>query len=147
MTDGADDPSPLMSRGLVDPRNWRRRWDAGELIHENDGIVMITGDNERAGVISWATHQWFGDHCWSLGIQVVPAMRGQGIGTRAHELMVSYLFDRTVRNRIEAHTEVDNIAERRALEKAGFTLEGILHGACFRGGKWRDGALYSIVRP
>lgn len=147
LRDDTADPSPFMSDRLVDPRSWRRRWDAGELIDDSGGIVLIVSDGERAGFISWRAHHWFDRKCWSLGIQVAASMRGRGIGTTAHRLMVGYLFDRSPVNRIEAYTDVENQAERRALEKAGFALEGTLRRAYFRYGKWRDGALYSIVRP
>lgn len=147
LTDDPNDPSSFMSRGLVDPRNWRRRWDAGELIGEDGGVVLTVSDGERAGFISWSAHQWFGRKCWSLGIQLAASMRGRGIGTTAHRLMVDYLFDRDPVNRIEAYTDVENYAERRTLEKAGFTFEGTLRGAYFRNGGWRDGVLYSVVRP
>jgi RimJ/RimL family protein N-acetyltransferase len=49
-------------------------------------------------------------------------------------------------HRIEADTEVDNIAEQRALEKAGFTREGVMRGAGWRDGEYRDGVTYSILR-
>ena len=35
---------------------------------------------------------------------------------------------------IEAITEITNVGEQRALEKAGFTREGILPGATYRPG-------------
>jgi ribosomal-protein-alanine N-acetyltransferase len=38
------------------------------------------------------------------------------------------------------------IPEQRALEKAGFTLEGVIRAAEFRAGQWRDGYLYSRLR-
>jgi RimJ/RimL family protein N-acetyltransferase len=41
---------------------------------------------------------------------------------------------------------VANIAEQRALEWAGFTREGVLRGACFRAGAWRDMVMYSVLR-
>lgn len=147
ITDGAGDPDPFMSRGLVDPRNWRRRWDAGELIGDGGGVVLVVGAGEPAGFISWAPHQWFGEQCWSLGIHLAASMRGRGIGTAAHRLLVDYLFNRDPVNRIEAYTDAENHAEQRALEKAGFTCEGILRSAYFRDGQWRDGALYSVIRP
>jgi RimJ/RimL family protein N-acetyltransferase len=56
------------------------------------------------------------------------------------------LFAHTTAHRIEAGTEADNIAEQRALEKAGFTREGVLRGIGWRGGSWRDGVLYSLLR-
>ena len=49
-------------------------------------------------------------------------------------------------HRIEAATEVGNVAERRALEKAGFTREGVLRGIGWRDGAWRDGMMYSLLR-
>jgi RimJ/RimL family protein N-acetyltransferase len=59
---------------------------------------------------------------------------------------VRYLFSHTQVNRIEAGTEVTNLAEQRALEKAGFTREGVIRGAAFQGGRWHDAVLYSVLR-
>lgn len=49
-------------------------------------------------------------------------------------------------NRVQAETEITNIAEQRALEKAGFTREGVLRGATFRAGKWHDQVVYGVLR-
>ncbi|MGI3201592.1 GNAT family N-acetyltransferase [Streptomyces sp. GLT-R25] len=68
------------------------------------------------------------------------------MGTRAQRLLVEYLFAHTQVVRIEADTEVENIAEQRALEKAGFTREGVLRSVGFRDGRWRDGVRYSVLR-
>ena len=38
------------------------------------------------------------------------------------------------------------MAEQRALEKAGFTREGVLRHACFRGGEWQDMVVFSKLR-
>ena len=52
----------------------------------------------------------------------------------------------TLVERIEAETDVENVAEQRALERAGFTREGVLRHAQFRAGRWRDSVIYSILR-
>ncbi len=44
------------------------------------------------------------------------------------------------------NTYWENIAEQRALEKAGFRLEGVVRATEFRAGQWRDGHLYSRLR-
>jgi RimJ/RimL family protein N-acetyltransferase len=75
-----------------------------------------------------------------------PEARGRGAGTAAQRLLVRYLFAHTQVARVEAATEVENIAERRALEKAGFTREGVMRGYSFRDGHWRDMVLYSVLR-
>jgi RimJ/RimL family protein N-acetyltransferase len=49
-------------------------------------------------------------------------------------------------HRLQAGTEVDNIAEQRALEAAGFQREGIHRGVYFRDGRWRDSVMYGLVR-
>ncbi|MFD4550160.1 GNAT family N-acetyltransferase [Streptomyces sp. NPDC058466] len=68
------------------------------------------------------------------------------MGTEAQRQLVRYLFAHTLVMRIEADTQTDNIAEQRALEKAGFTREGVLRSVVFRDGRWRDGVKYSILR-
>jgi ribosomal-protein-alanine N-acetyltransferase len=75
---------------------------------------------------------------WNIGIALSPEWRGQGHGTRTQRLLADHLFETTPVERIEASTDVENTAERRALERAGFTFEGVLRRAQFRGGAWRD---------
>lgn len=48
--------------------------------------------------------------------------------------------------RIQAHTNVKNMASQRVLEKAGFKKEGIVRKRIFVRGDWRDEFLYSILR-
>jgi RimJ/RimL family protein N-acetyltransferase len=48
--------------------------------------------------------------------------------------------------RLEASTDVDNLAEQRALERAGFTREAVLRHAQFRDGGFHDLVLYSRLR-
>jgi len=48
-------------------------------------------------------------------------------------------------NRVEAITEITNVGEQWALEKAGFTREGILRGATYRAGQWHDQVIYSVL--
>jgi RimJ/RimL family protein N-acetyltransferase len=56
------------------------------------------------------------------------------------------LFAHTQFNRVEATTEITNVGEQRALEKAGFTREGVLRGTTFRQGRWHDQVIYSVLR-
>jgi RimJ/RimL family protein N-acetyltransferase len=141
-----EEAGSFMWQGFRDPQEWRRRWNAGGLVGERGGVVLVLLGDEPAGFVSWDQHHWFGRPCWSLGVQLASGMRGHGVGTRAHELIVSYLFAQTVLDRIEAYTDVDNVPERRALEKSGFALEGTLRRVSFRDGQWHDGVLYSVIR-
>jgi RimJ/RimL family protein N-acetyltransferase len=102
---------------------------------------------EFIGDVSWHRSQRGpSSHGWNIGIALLPRARGQGYGTTAQRLVAEYLLAHTLVNRVEAETEVENLAERRSLEKAGFTHEGTVRGSCYRAGKWRDMASYSILR-
>ena len=57
-----------------------------------------------------------------------------------------WLLAETSLNRVEAQTDVENIAEQRSLEKAGFVREGIARGAQFRAGSFHDLVTYSRLR-
>ena len=81
-----------------------------------------------------------------IGIWLVPEHRGRGIGTRAQAALVDLFFRHTPSNRVEAHTDVENLAEQRALEKVGMTREGTTRGAQWRNGCYRDGHLYAVLR-
>jgi RimJ/RimL family protein N-acetyltransferase len=81
-----------------------------------------------------------------IGIWLRPTARGRGIGRAAQRAIAELFFAHTAVNRVEAHTDVDNIAEQRALEAAGFTREGLIRGAQWRDGAYRDGYLYSVLR-
>ena len=91
------------------------------------------GPNERSGA-------------WMIGIELRPEARGRGVGTEAQRLLADWLFETTDLNRVEASTDVENLAEARALEKAGFTREGVNRGAQFRGGAYHDLVLFSRLR-
>ncbi len=134
--------------GWSDPQRWRRRWAEDGMIGPDDAILMVVRGAERLGFVAWHKQvQSRSSYCWNMGINLVPEARGKGYGTEAQRLLVDYLFRNTMVERIEAGTEVDNLAEQRALEKVGFVREGVIRSSTFRDGAWRDGILYSIIRP
>jgi RimJ/RimL family protein N-acetyltransferase len=133
--------------GWRNPRDYPRRWAEDGLLGDDGGVVIVERESDRLGALSWRkVPTSYGSHCWEIGVSLVPEARGLGYGTRAQRMLVEYLFAHTQVNRIQAATEITNVAEQRALEKAGFTREGVLRGCGFRDGQWRDGVLYSILR-
>jgi RimJ/RimL family protein N-acetyltransferase len=60
--------------------------------------------------------------------------------------MVDYLFLSKESRRIQAQTDLRNVASQKVLEKVGFKKEGTLRKNFFRRGEWRDTYLYSILR-
>ena len=82
----------------------------------------------------------------NIGLSLVPEARGHGYGTEAQRLVAELLFGLFDVERIEGSTDVENIAEQRSLEKAGFTREGTLRHAQWRAGAHHDLVTYSILR-
>ena len=133
--------------GHPQPGDHRRRWTENGLLDPDRGALMVVRGEERIGFVSFARKQAFRESWyWVMGIGLVPSARGKGYGTIAQRLLVGYLFAHTPAHRIEADTELENIAEQRALEKAGFTREGVLRQVAWRDGAWRDGVVYGILR-
>jgi RimJ/RimL family protein N-acetyltransferase len=139
---------PFQWRGFRDPRSRRRRWEHDGYLGDDDSMLVVAdAAGSFMGIVVWSWLATPGPRgCLQIGILLVPEHRGRGVGTEAQRLLVDYLFSTTAANRLEATTEVDNVAEQRALEKAGFTQEGLLRGRGFVRGGWRDGFIYSRLR-
>lgn len=139
---------PFEWRGFADARARRQRWEQDGYLGPNDSLLVIAlPDDTFIGLVTWRSSWAFGPQgCVNIGILLLPEQRGQGHGTTAHNLLVDYLFATTTVHRIQATTEVENNAEQRVLEKAGFTREGVLRGGSFVRGQWRDYVLYGRLR-
>jgi len=133
--------------GWHDPLRWRRGWAENRLLGDDGGVLMVVRGARPLGFVNWRRHRaTVAGYHWEMGIAMLPEARGRGDGTEAHRLLARYLFAHTPAHRIQASTETGNLAEQRALEKAGFTREGINRGIGWRDGEWRDGVTYSLLR-
>lgn len=157
----------VLGQAFLDPvaatePNWFGYWpgrarrrveqaESGETITEDRGALAVAAaaDGMLVGEVSWhAAHNNMppNGHCWNIGIFILPDARGRGYGSAAQRAIAEYLFAHTPAARVEAGTEAANVAEQRALERAGFTQEGVLRKAVFRDGAYRDMIVYSILR-
>jgi [ribosomal protein S5]-alanine N-acetyltransferase len=146
------DPStrgPYLSSGFRSPRVRRRRWEEDGWLGADAGqLAVALPDETLAGIVSWRAIETGGPDggCLEIGALLFPEHRRQGLGTAAQRLLTEYLFATTLANRIQAITDVENLAEQRALERIGFRREGIMRGLAFDGGRWHDGVLYARLR-
>ncbi len=83
---------------------------------------------------------------YSIGYRIIPSERSKGYCTEAVKIAVNYLFLSKDIVRIESKANPENVASLKVLEKAGFIEEGLTRKSVFIKGKWKDGALYSILR-
>jgi [ribosomal protein S5]-alanine N-acetyltransferase len=122
-----------------------RRWSEDGPMGEDESYLAVTvGDGTLAGWVNWCP-KWRGLTA-EIGIALFPEHRCQGVGTEAQRLLVDYLFRHTGLHRLEARTEVDNLAEQHALERVGFGREGGARGTHLRDGECRDSVGYGLFR-
>jgi [ribosomal protein S5]-alanine N-acetyltransferase len=146
------DPSsrgPYLTSALRNPHARRRRWEEDGWLGQDSGqLAVALPDGTLAGIVSWRTITTGGPDggCLDIGALLFPEHRGKGLGTTAQRLLAEYLFATTLANRLQAITDVENLAEQKALEQAGFRREGVLRGLAFIRGRWRDGVLYARLR-
>lgn len=81
-----------------------------------------------------------------IGYALAPEERGNGYCTEAVNLLLDYSFLTTPAVRVQAHTDVRNIASQRVLEKDGFTKEGTNRQSYFANGELHDMFIFSILR-
>ena len=112
-------------------------------------MIVVLDDGTPIGAMSWhgvAYGPYRRSLAWNIGITIVPEHRGRGHGAAAQRMLAEHLFATTVANRVEASTDTENVAEQRALERAGFRREGVLRGAQYRAGEWHDLVLFARLR-
>ncbi|WP_061289452.1 GNAT family N-acetyltransferase [Herbidospora cretacea] len=136
--------------GHRSPQPFLREFAENGFLSPDSGRLTIEGDGVVVGWVTWWMNSWGPDltsWCWSTGICVFSGYRGKGIGTQAQVQLAAYLFAHTRAERIQSFTDAENVAEQRALEKAGFVREGVLRRAQWREGAWHDQVLFSALRP
>lgn len=82
----------------------------------------------------------------NLGYWVRSTEVGQGIATRAVQLLCKRVFASSELARLELVIATTNIASLRVAEKAGATLEGLQRARLPLQGKSHDALMYSIIR-
>lgn len=131
------------------PPRLQAEFDANGLLTPDAGSLIVEDDGEAVGGVQWFKDNWGPpgtSWCWEIGISLRADVRGRGIGTQAQFLLRDYLLDHTRAERVQATTDVQNVAEQRSLEKAGFLREGRVRSAQWRGGSWHDQYIYAYVR-
>lgn len=107
-----------------------------------DGEIVAVGDLSSHAVWYGATP---GSRAMNIGISLVESYRGIGIGAIAQRLLAEELHRQGV-VRVEAGTDVTNIAEQRSLEKAGFVHEGTARKAQSRSDGLHDLQVWAHVQ-
>ena len=112
-------------------------------------LIVADGMDDPLGTVSWHPVLYgptAGSVSWDIGISLRPFAQGLGHGTRAQRMLATYLFATTPAHRVQASTDVSNLAEQRALDRAGYVREGVVRGAQWRSGRWHDLVVFARLR-
>ena len=109
---------------------------------EAGGILIVEEEHEPVGLAQVTFVQ---EGLARVGLILLLDNRGCGIGTQALALLRDYLCDNYPLARIEADTDIENIAGQRILESNGFVCEGTLRSYRFWGGSYHDSLIYSYI--
>lgn len=146
----ANDPALVGEYDILRPVSLddihRRYRDNRALTETGGALLVVRKDGAPVGIVS-CHRVSYGVYtfAFNIGIEIEPAERGHGFGSEAQRLFADYLLFTFPIGRVEASTDIENIAEQRALEHAGFQREGVARSASWRGGRWHDMVVYGRV--
>ena len=136
--------------GLRSANSIEKSFAENGLMSPQHGELLIVIQNDTViGNISYHQTRYGPNEdsiAYNIGLSIAVEHRGKGYGVEAQKLLARYLFSTYPVKRVEATTDIENRAEQRALEKAGFTREGVMRQAQWRAGDWHDMVVYSKLR-
>ena len=106
--------------------------------------IVVGG--EAVGSISITAHGDVYRKSAELGYWLGEPFWGREIMPRAIQELCAQAFLQLRLERIDAEVFGSNLASARALEKAGFQLEGILRNRIFKNGVLQNARLYALLR-
>lgn len=136
--------------GLRNSVDFEKGFSVEGVFGPHQGMLVIV-DQEGAIVGDMSYHQVaYGPNpasqVYEIGLSIRPDCRGRGYGVEAQMLLADYFFRTYNIMRVQASTDIENIPEQKALEKAGFTREGVMRKAQWRNGTFHDLVVYSKLR-
>lgn len=149
---GANDPAIAANLRDAFPNPYTladAQWFLGDcLARHGQGCLFyaIQTEGKAVGGISVAVQTDVYRRSAELGYWLARPYWGRGIMTQAVKQICREAFDRFDILRIYAEPFAHNLASRRVLEKAGFTLEGTMRDGVTKNGQVFSYCMYSLLR-
>jgi RimJ/RimL family protein N-acetyltransferase len=108
-------------------------------------VIALKGTDEPFGMIDFHVNA----ATVGVGYVIARSRQGKGYATEALCAVIEWAFQQPSIHRVNASTDVDNIASRRVMEKAGMQREGLLRKYMVHpdiSDVPRDCYLYAIVK-
>lgn len=115
------------------------------LTEEIETKFVLDVDGSPVGVISIQPQSDIHRGTGELGYWLGEPYWGQGIATSAVTVFSAWAMRHYSLRRVFALVSAENFRSRRVLEKAGFTLEGILREGAIKSDRIMDEAMYALL--
>ena len=110
-------------------------------------MIVLKERDRSIGTIKLGCINWIHRHA-EYGIMIgVKEVWGQGYGTEAGRLLLTYGFRRLNLHKVHLGVVADHAAAIRSYEKLGFRREGLLTEFLFVDGAYRDKLLMGVTGP
>jgi ribosomal-protein-alanine N-acetyltransferase len=106
------------------------------IVHRDHGPIGVTGLSELS----------VRDRRAMIGTWLTRARWGSGANFESKALIAALAFERLRMDRLSAYADTENPRSQAALERIGFSREGVLHGWHRHGDRVRDVAMYAFLR-
>jgi RimJ/RimL family protein N-acetyltransferase len=111
----------------------------------NPGFVALA----QGEVVGWCDvrRHFFPAHAHrgTLGMGIIPAYRGRGLGARLLSATLGAAFDAGF-VRVELNVHADNVRAIALYERVGFVREGVVRDAVFIDAEYRDAIAMALIR-
>ncbi len=112
---------------------------------EKEKVFAIDRNKELCGLVGLMLQNDVYRKSAEIGYWIGEPFWGEGIATKAVELIVQYAFEDLKLKRIFAGAFEYNLGSMKVLEKNGFQKEGIARMAVFKNGKFWDEHRYALL--
>jgi aminoglycoside 6'-N-acetyltransferase len=145
----ADAPELLRIHATPEVAHWWGEPEPGFPLRDEPDHTRVTilVGGAVAGLLQYWEEPWPRYRHATIDLFLDPALHGQGIGTKALELLVEHLISERGHHRLTIDPASENAAAIRSYEKAGFRRVGLLRAYEHRGGSdYRDALLMEKIK-
>lgn len=127
---------------------YEAKWVNDAIFHSNDVrlAICLTENDLYIGNVYMTNIDERNKSCISHILIGNKEYWGKGCATKAYRLALDYMFKEHNMHRIMAIVLEENKASLKMHQKVGYQIEGLMRGSIYKGGKWQNQYILSLLR-
>ena len=109
-------------------------------------LWIIVAESKNVGLANLYDIDWDNRRCYWGSYIADPGQRGRGIGSATELLVLSFVFDRLLLNKLNCEVLSFNTMAIAVHMKFGFTKEGLLRQHVYKSGRYHDVVSLGVLR-